>query len=133
MNEVILRVAARTLLPLLGLASVFILLGGHDAPGGGFAGGLVAACAFALHSLAYGVDEARRLLHVDPSLLMASGLLCAVISACVGPLAGKAFLAGVWFEVGTVEVGTPLLFEAGVFLVVLGAALSMLWTLQEAD
>ena len=62
----IFRTAARLLMPLLLLFSVFLLLRGHNEPGGGFVGGLVAAAAFALYAIAFGTRRARQALVVSP-------------------------------------------------------------------
>ena len=67
MTSLILRTATRALMPLLLLYGLFLLLRGHNAPGGGFAGGLVVAAAYALHAFAYGVDAARRAVIIDTS------------------------------------------------------------------
>ncbi len=71
--SLILSTATRYLLPLLLLFSLFLLLRGHNEPGGGFVGGLVAVAAFALYALAAGTQEARSLLRVDTRTLMAVG------------------------------------------------------------
>ena len=67
MSTLIVRTAARILMPLLLLYGLFLLLRGHNAPGGGFAGGLVVAAAYSLSAFAFGVPAARRALLVDPS------------------------------------------------------------------
>ena len=136
MNSIILRTAIRFLMPLLLLFSVFLLVRGHNQSGGGFAGGLVAAAAFALYSLSYNAIEARRALHFPPSLLIASGLLTAVISGLIGMAAGKPFLTGMWTYIflpgfGKLEVGTPVLFDIGVYLLVFGITLTMVFSLEE--
>jgi len=138
MTSLILRTTIRLLLPLLVLFSIFLISRGHDEPGGGFAGGLVASAGFALYSLAYDARAARRILRVDPIQLAASGLLAALASGLIGWLAGAPFLTGVWLKVflpgiGEVEVGTPLLFDVGVYLVVAGAILSIVFTMEEAE
>ncbi|HYI68762.1 MAG TPA: MnhB domain-containing protein [Skermanella sp.] len=66
MDSLILRTATRLLLSLMLLFSFFILLRGHNEPGGGFIGGLIAASAFALHSIAFGPRALRDLLVFDP-------------------------------------------------------------------
>jgi multicomponent Na+:H+ antiporter subunit B len=133
--SLILRTASTFLLTLLLLFSVFLLLRGHDEPGGGFVGGLVAAAAFALYTLAYDVPTARRALRVKPRVLIAVGLLLAAGSGVVAMLGGRPFLTGVW---GRVELGgagrvlgTPLLFDAGVYLVVVGVVLLIVLPLAE--
>src|SRR4029079_1978652 len=83
---VILPTAARFLLPLLLLFSLFLLVRGHNEPGGGFSGGLVAASAYVLYGFAYGAAEARRVLPADPRALIGAGLLLAVASGCLGLL-----------------------------------------------
>jgi multicomponent Na+:H+ antiporter subunit B len=120
------------------LFSFYLLGRGHNEPGGGFAGGLVASAGFALYSLAYDAKTARRILHVDPIQLAAAGLLAALSSGLIGWLAGVPFLTGVWIKfllpgIGELDVGTPLLFDAGVYLVVTGVILSIVFTLEEAE
>ena len=73
-------VLARLLFPMAALVSIYFLLRGHNAPGGGFVGGLVAAGAFALYGLASNVAEARRALRVDTRTLIGVGLLLAFAS-----------------------------------------------------
>ena len=74
MTSLILRVAVRVLMPLLLMFSIFLLVRGHNLPGGGFSGGLVAASAWALFAIVYGAAAARRALRVDPLDLIAAGL-----------------------------------------------------------
>jgi multicomponent Na+:H+ antiporter subunit B len=81
MPSLILSTATRYMLPLLLLFSVFLLLRGHNDPGGGFVGGLVAAAAFSFYAFAYQVSEARRALRVEPRVLIGAGLVVAVGSA----------------------------------------------------
>jgi multicomponent Na+:H+ antiporter subunit A len=129
-NSPIFRTAARLLMPLLLLFSVFLLFRGHNEPGGGFVGGLVAAAAFALYGIAFGVHRARQALLVRPLTLLGAGLLIALVSGLPAVLRGQPFLTA-WWASGPVAVGTPALFDAGVFLVVLGVALMMIFSLAE--
>lgn len=136
MNSIILRTAIRFLMPLLILFSLFLLVRGHNQSGGGFAGGLVAAAAFALYSLSYNANEARRVLKISPAVLIASGLLVAVSSGLIGLLAGQPFLTGLWTYItipgfGALEVGTPVLFDIGVYLLVFGITITMVFSLEE--
>ena len=135
MNSLIARTAARALEPLLLLFSIYLLFAGHNGPGGGFVGGLVAATAFLLHALAYDTASARRLVGVDPRTLIGVGLLCALMAAVAALFAGAPLLTGIWreFHVGSAAftVGTPLLFDVGVYLVVAGVSLLMVLTLAE--
>jgi multicomponent Na+:H+ antiporter subunit A len=126
----IFRTAARVLMPLLLLFSVFLLLRGHNQPGGGFVGGLVAASAFALYGLAYGMERARRALLVRPLTLLGVGLLTALGSGVPAALRGQPFLTAQW-ALGPVTAGTPMVFDIGVFLVVSGVVLMMIFSLGE--
>lgn len=142
MNSVILRTATQFLLVLLLLYSVFILLRGHNEPGGGFIGGLIAAGAFALYGIAYGSQDLSDLLRIDPRLMIGLGLLAAVLAGLLPMLiTGQPFLTGLWYEFGAgagaeaaagAKVGSSLLFDIGVFLVVIGFTLTFVISLEEA-
>jgi len=135
-RSVILATATRVVFPLLLLFSVFLLFRGHNEPGGGFVGGLVAATAYALLALSGGVASARRVLPARPEVLIGTGLLAALASGLVGLAAGRPFMTGLWGDVSLPVVGkpgTPVLFDAGVYLTVLGVVLLILFTLQEED
>jgi len=138
MNSLILQTAARYLLPLLVLYSVFLLFEGHNAPGGGFVGGLVAAAAIALCALAYDVPTARRILRIEPPRLIGCGLLAIAVSGTWGLAQGKPFLSAGWTSLPlpggqSIHLGTPLLFDAGVYLAVVGVTLMILLTLVEQE
>ena len=106
MTSPIFRTAARLLMPLLLLFSVFLLLRGHNEPGGGFVGGLVVAAAFALYAFAFGIGRARRALLVDPLTLIGAGLLLALASGVPAVLRGQPFLTAQW-ALAPLTVGTP--------------------------
>jgi multicomponent Na+:H+ antiporter subunit B len=132
----ILQTAVRVLMPLLLLFAVFLLIRGHSQPGGGFVGGLVVAASFILYSIAFGVDAARRALLVGPSTLLGVGLLVAFVSGLPGLVIGQPFMTAIWTTVMTgstaLHVGTPLVFDIGVFLAVTGVVLTIVFTLAEA-
>jgi multicomponent Na+:H+ antiporter subunit B len=132
MTSSILRTATRLLMPLLLLFALFLLVRGHNAPGGGFVAGLVVAAAFVLHAMAYGVAASRRALLVSPPLLLPVGLLVALISGLPAVVLGQPFMTGVWTTAGAgIALGTPLLFDIGVFLAVIGVALTIVFTLAD--
>lgn len=135
MNSLILSTAARLLLPLLLMFSFFLMLRGHNEPGGGFAGGLVASSAFVLYGIAYGVSATRELLRVDPRSLIGVGLLIALGSGVPALFAGLPYFTGLWFYLPAtqIKIGTPLFFDIGVYLVVMGIALTIILALAEAD
>ena len=131
MTTLILRTTTSFLLPVLMLFSVFLLLRGHNEPGGGFSGGLVAASAYALYALAYDVAAARAALGADPRTLIGAGLLLALGSGLLPLLAGLPLLTGLWGKVAGIDFGSPVLFDAGVYLVVVGVVLTMILALAE--
>ena len=136
MRGLILPTAATWLMPVLLLFSVFLLLRGHNEPGGGFAGGLVVAAAFVLLSIASGVGAARRALHYDPRSFVGIGLLLMLTGGIVAPLLyGDPFLQAYWWKVPVgdyeVSLGTPLLFDIGVYLAVAGTILLIVFALEE--
>jgi multicomponent Na+:H+ antiporter subunit B len=121
--------------PLL-VFSIYLLLRGHHYPGGGFVGGLFAGSSFALYALAFEVDEARKLLRFDPRDVTAVGLAIALLSGIPALLIGETFLTGVWWKLhilpgAVMEIGTPLIFDIGVYLVVLGVLLTLVFSLGE--
>jgi multicomponent Na+:H+ antiporter subunit B len=130
MTSLILRTATRVLMPLLLLYGLFLLLRGHNAPGGGFAGGLVVAAAYALHSFAFGVTAARRALLVDPLRLIGAGLLLSLGSGLLPLVLGESFLKSLWLN-PVLGIGTPTVFDIGVFMVVIGVVTTMTFTLVE--
>lgn len=136
MKTIILRTASNYLLPVLLVFSIFILLRGHYLPGGGFVGGLIAAIAFVLHSFANGLSETRELLKIHPGYLMPAGLTLAFLSGLL-PVVGfdLPFMTGLWMHdpipvLGT--LGTALFFDIGVYLVVVGVTLTIIFTISES-
>jgi multisubunit Na+/H+ antiporter MnhB subunit len=137
MTSTILQTATRVLMPLLLLFAVFLLLRGHNQPGGGFVGGLVVASSLVLYSIAYGVEAARRALLVKPATLLGVGLLVALTSGLPAVITGHPFMTAQWTEVPlgptAVAMGTPLVFDVGVFLTVIGVVLMIVFTLAEVS
>ncbi|MEM1109616.1 MAG: Na+/H+ antiporter subunit B [Planctomycetota bacterium] len=128
MNALVLQTTSRLLVLLLVVFSVLVLIRGHNEPGGGFIGGLLCALAFATHALSFGIRGTRRLIRVDPHRLLGIGLLLAAGSGAVSIVLGQPFMTGQWWaEVpGVGKAGTVLIFDIGVYLVVLGAAMMIL-------
>ncbi len=136
MASLILRTGTRLMLPVLLLFSLLLVWRGHNEPGGGFSGGLVAAAAFALYSIARDAAATRRLLRFDPHVFIGSGLLLAIASAALPLMLGLPLLTARWVELrlgglGEMKLGTPLLFDIGVYLVVVGVTLTILLNLEE--
>ncbi|GGE18246.1 Na+/H+ antiporter subunit B [Psychroflexus salis] len=134
MKTIILRTASDFLLPVLLLFSLFILLRGHYLPGGGFIGGLVAAIAFVLDAFANGLKNAKSLLKIHPGFLMPVGLSLAFLSAISPLFFDLPIMTGLWASepipvIG--NLGSALIFDTGVYLVVIGAALTIIFTISE--
>ncbi|MBZ9628966.1 Na+/H+ antiporter subunit B [Psychroflexus sp. CAK1W] len=136
MRTIILKSASSYLLPVLLLFSVFILLRGHYLPGGGFVGGLVAAIAFVLDAFSNGLDKTKGILKFHPGFFMPVGLMIAFLSG-ISPmlLAGLPLMTGIWADnpipvIGA--IGSPLFFDIGVYLVVIGASLTIIFTISES-
>ncbi len=130
--SLIVRTAARLLVPLLLLTSLVVLGRGHHEPGGGFIGGLVAAGGLALHGLAFGRTRTRRLLRIRPQTLIGAGLAVALGSALPSVLRNQPFGTASWVEVVGITLGTPLVFDFGVYLTVIGFAATLLDALEGA-
>lgn len=135
MKSIILKTASDYLLPLLLLFSVFILLRGHYLPGGGFVGGLIASIAFILYAFSNGLAKTKTLLRMHPGFLMPVGLMMALLSG-LAPLfiTGQPFMTGLWFPdpapvIGM--IGSALFFDIGVYLVVVGVSLTIIFTISE--
>lgn len=134
MRSVILRTMTMYLLPLMLVFSVFLLFRGHNTPGGGFVGGLVASAAFSLYLIGFGMDKVKEILPVAPIRFIALGLLFAVGSAIFPAFLDKPFMTGTWMQgklpiVGS--LGTPTVFDTGVYFTVLGVTLNIIFSLFE--
>lgn len=136
MQSILLYHWAHVLKAVMLLLSVLLLLRGHNEPGGGFVGGLLVATAFILQALAQDVASARQAVPVTPRNLIAGGLGIALASGLLGVFTGHPFLTGEWatYELpvaGKVVLGTPLLFDVGVYLVVAGVVLAIAFAMME--
>lgn len=138
MTSIILRTSTRYMFPPLIVFSVYLLLRGHHFPGGGFVGGLFCGSAFTLYALAYSVAAARKALRADPRDITAVGLAIALLSGLPALFTDHAFLTGTWWEIplptgGVLDIGTPLIFDVGVYFVVLGVLLTVVFALGEEE
>ena len=139
MKSLILSTCTRMLMPLILILSVFVFWRGHNEPGGGFIGGLLAATAFALVEKAEGLEAAKRALRFRPQSIAAFGLGCEQVSGVWGGLQYGYFLKGVWPFI-TIDAegnkhglpfGSIFLFDLGVYFVVLGTVCGILFALED--
>ncbi len=136
MSSLILKTATRLLVGLMLTFSVYLLLRGHNAPGGGFAAALVAGTGFALFAIAEGPAVVRRAVRIAPQRIAMGGLGLALVSGLVALLIGRPFFTGIWWiwekqQASKLAIGTPLLFDVGVFFAVLGTILTLILALEE--
>ena len=117
--------AVRVLVYVAFVVSLYLLVAGHNHPGGGFVGGLVAGAAVALRYVAGGIRDVRNLVRPKPWTILGSGLLIAGVTATVPILTGRPFLDNGYWTVdppvlGPLGVSSALAFDLGVYLVVVG-------------
>lgn len=139
MKSIILISAARLLVALLLVFSVYMLWRGHNEPGGGFIGGLIGATGFVLYAIACGTDATREALRVRPEIIAMIGLALSLGAGLVSALVGEDFLTGQWLfvggskEEGGFPLSTVLLFDIGVYGVVMGSVLAIVLALEEEE
>jgi multicomponent Na+:H+ antiporter subunit B len=135
MNSLIFRTAAPIIFAVMLVFSIFVLLRGHNEPGGGFIGGLIAASGIAIYAMASGVQAVRNALRVDPLALAGFGVLLAGCAGLLSLVVEKPFLTGLWTSInlGEAEVAlsTPMFFDIGVYFVVFGTLSTIALALQD--
>ncbi|MFP4059026.1 MAG: MnhB domain-containing protein [bacterium] len=134
MNEVLLKIGSRKLLPVFIVISVIILLRGHNHPGGGFIGALVFSAGYILVAIGNGVSYACRYLIIKPWNLIPVGLLTAIVSGIPALTSGKPFLSGLWYTINffdliKIKLGTPLLFDVGIYITVAGMIMTVVFVI----
>lgn len=124
-RPLLLEYTARFIYWLMLAVAVWILLRGHNAPGGGFIAALAAVAATALLAIVYGGDHARRAMPLAPLPLTGSGILLALFSGIPGMIDGNAYLTHLWWQIQAgfinFKLSTVLIFDLGVFAAVWGA------------
>lgn len=133
-RSIMLEVLVRLLFDPAMIVSAFLLFAGHNAPGGGFAGGLVASLALVARYLAGGRYELGEAVPVDPGKILGLGIVLAVGTAVVslfltGQPLESAYLETTVPVLGTLTFSTSTVFDIGVYLVVVGLALDILRSL----
>lgn len=133
--SLIMRTAAPLLLWVPVIVSIYVLLRGHNEPGGGFIGGLLAAGGFMFFTIARGPDATRRVMGIAPIALCGLGVLTAAASGLPGLIDPSApFLTHLWSfpDVGfKLPLGTALVFDIGVYLTVVGTVTAIFLVLVE--
>ena len=137
MNSLLFRTAAPLIVATMLVFSVYICLRGHNEPGGGFIGGLIAASAIAVYGMASGVPTVRRALRLDPMAIAGFGVVLAGLAGLMSIFIDAPFLTSIWLylDLGetVVPLSTPLFFDIGVYLVVVGGFTSIALALEERE
>ncbi len=138
MNSAILQIAQRYVRALLLIFAVIALLRGHNHPGGGFIGGLLAGLSLVMKSFAYDIELVSREMKLKPVGLMAAGLLMILLSTLPSLAHVAPFMKGYWLQVpvpwfGEIKLGTPLLFDTGVFFGVIGITRMFFFSIKKAQ
>jgi len=133
-RSVVLETAVRLVFHTILVFGLYLLFAGHNQPGGGFVGGLVAGLGFVLRYIAGGRAALRAAVPVDPGIPLGFGLMLAASTGVVALLVGGDFLESGYVEgtlplLGFVKLTSVLFFDTGVFLVVVGLVLALLRTL----
>lgn len=135
MKSVIFRAVAPFLTSLMVLFSIFVLLRGHNEPGGGFIGGLIAVSALAIYGIAHGVETVRRAIYFHPMAIAGAGLFASTVAGLISVAARVPFMTGLWIYPSVfgleIPLSTVMLFDGGVYLVVVGAISSIALSLEE--
>jgi multicomponent Na+:H+ antiporter subunit B len=129
MNTLIFRTVAPLISTVMILISIIVLLRGHNDPGGGFIGGLIATSAAAIYGMARGVGEVRRLLRVNPIAFAGFGIALSCFVGLISMLVGAPFLTGLWLP-GYI-FGVPGAFDIGVYFVVFGTMTAIILALED--
>jgi multicomponent Na+:H+ antiporter subunit B len=132
MNTLIFRTIAPLLVVVMLVFSVFVTLRGHNEPGGGFIGGLIAASAIAIYGMAMGPQATRRAMQVDPMAVAGFGVLLAACSGLLSLPLDLPFLTGLWGDIGGVTISTPMIFDIGVYFTVLGTISAIALALEDS-
>ncbi|UJL44908.1 Na(+)/H(+) antiporter subunit B [Virgibacillus sp. NKC19-16] len=137
-NDVMLQTLTRILVFIILSFSIYLLFAGHNHPGGGFIGGLMTASAIVLLYLSFDIKSIKKSLPINFITVIGIGLLLAVATGIASMLFGYPFLTQFfdYFHIpllGEAELTTAIPFDVGVYLVVVGAALTIILTIAEDD
>lgn len=137
-NDVILQTATKLVLFVIILFSIHLFFAGHYYPGGGFIGGLMTAAAIVLLLLAYDLKTVAKILPFDFKKVTAIGLLFAVGTGAGALLFDAPFLTHAFTDaylplLGKTSLHTAVLFDIGVYLVVIGVTLTIIQTIGESE
>ena len=134
----IFKASVRFLFFFINLFAIYLMLRGHNLPGGGFIGGLMTAISLVLLRLAIGLPELYRIVRVDPVRVAAVGLTVSMLTSSLPMVFGRRFLQHFDLHLhhvpllGELQVGTTLAFDFGVYLVVVGVTSKIIFVLGKS-
>lgn len=133
-RSIVFEIVTRLIFHTVIVFSIYLMLAGHNSPGGGFAGGLIASLALMIRYLAGGREELDNAAPVDAGLVLGTGLAVAALSGIIPTLLGGGVLQSAIFDVplgplGELHLVTSVFFDIGVYLVVVGLAIDVLRSL----
>jgi multicomponent Na+:H+ antiporter subunit B len=134
MKTLILSTIIKILIPIFLGFAFYMFFRGHNQPGGGFIAGLIAAIPFMIYAMAFGVEKTNAIFKLRPMFMAILGLLLASVSGIYAMLMHKPFMTSLWIpeKVAIIgKVGTPILFDLGVFFLVAGVVLKITFLLTK--
>jgi multicomponent Na+:H+ antiporter subunit B len=138
MGDMILQTVTKVAAPLIFLFSISIFFGGHYSPGGGFVGGLLTACAIVLLLMAFGMKKVEKILPIDYKFVIGIGLIIAALTGAGSILFDVPFMTHAYQSfnlpiLGETSLHTAVLFDLGVYLVVVGVTMTIIQTIGERE
>lgn len=136
MRNILLEKIVKLFLKVMLIFSVYLLFRGHNNPGGGFISGIIASTGFIFYAIIFGTGSVKKMIGLSSRKWMGLGLLVVLITAILPVLFSKEVLTSLWVPgdfpiLGALHIGTPLLFDTGVFLVVSGMILTIVISIME--
>ncbi|HSH50252.1 MAG TPA: MnhB domain-containing protein [Bacteroidales bacterium] len=136
LRNIILENIVTLFMKVMVIYSFYLLLRGHNNPGGGFIAGIIASTGFIFFAIIHGTKNLQKIIKFRPQLFIASGLSLVFIAAFLPIIISKEILTGLWLHInipilGMLHFGTPLIFDTGVFLAVIGVILTIVISIME--
>ncbi len=133
-KSIIFQIGMKTILPVLLIGSFVVFWRGHQLPGGGFMGGLLAGAGLATHAFCFGVQTTLRVIRIHPLSFIFVGLFFALLSGILSSFTGNQPFTGLWTSVPLIgSLGTPILFDLGVYLLVIGFVVVFITQILQED
>ncbi len=132
MKTLILSTILKILIPIFLGFSIYMFFRGHNQPGGGFIAGLIASIPYILYAMAFGVEKTSAMFNIKPMFMATLGLIMSTISGVFAMIIGLPFMKSLWLpeKIAIIgKIGTPILFDLGVFFVVSGVVLKITFLL----